>query len=68
VRAASSALCEQAGAISTGGILLFLAVEFGVTGSFPKGPVFHLMVLPGILFLLSGFMRSRRAARGGSTS
>ncbi len=51
------------GAISTGGILLFFAVEFAVTGGFPKGLAFHLMLLPGILFLLSGFIRRRMAAR-----
>jgi hypothetical protein len=28
------------GAISTGGVLLFFAVEFAVTGGFPKGLVF----------------------------
>jgi hypothetical protein len=51
------------GAISAGGILLFLAVEFTVTGSFPKGLVFHLILLSGLLFLLSGFISRRRAAR-----
>jgi hypothetical protein len=51
------------GAISTGGILLFFAVEFAVTGSFPKGLVFHLMLLAGLLFLLSGFISRRMAAR-----
>jgi hypothetical protein len=50
------------GAISTGGILLFFAVEVAVTGSFPKGLVFHLMPLPGILFLLSGFIGRRMSA------
>ena len=51
------------GAIATGGILLFFAVEFAVTGSFPKGLVFHLLLVPGILFLLSEFSRRRIAAR-----
>jgi hypothetical protein len=51
------------GAISTGGMLLFFAVEFAVTGSFPKGLVFHLMLVSGLLFLLSGFISRRRAMR-----
>jgi hypothetical protein len=51
------------GAISTSGILLFFAVEFSVTGGFPKGLFFHLMLLSGLLFLLSGFISRRRAAR-----
>jgi hypothetical protein len=51
------------GAISTGGMLLFFAVEAVVTGSFPKGIVFPLMLLAGILFLASGFIRRRTAAR-----
>jgi hypothetical protein len=50
------------GAMSTGGMLLFLSVEFAVTARFPKGPDFHLMLLAGILFLLSGFVMRRRSA------
>jgi hypothetical protein len=50
------------GALSTAGILLFFAVEFAVAGRFPRGPVFHLMLLPGILFLLSACVRRRMAA------
>jgi hypothetical protein len=50
------------GALSTGGMLLFFAVEFALAGRFPRGPVFHLMLLAGTLFLLSGLMRRRRAA------
>jgi hypothetical protein len=51
------------GAISTGGMLLFFAVEFTVTGGIPKGLVFHLMLLPGILFMLSHFIRRRIPAQ-----
>jgi hypothetical protein len=51
------------GAMSTSGMLLFFAVEFALTGNFPRGPVFHLMLLAGILFLLSGAVSRRRAAR-----
>jgi hypothetical protein len=50
------------GAISTGGILLFLTVEVAVTGRLP-GLVFHLMLLSAVLFLLSGFIGRRLAAR-----
>ncbi len=50
------------GAMSTGGMLLFLSVEFAVTGRFPKGVVFHLMLLAGILFLLGGSLGRRRSA------
>jgi hypothetical protein len=50
-------------AISTGGILHFFAVVFAMTGGFPKGLVFPLMLLSGLLFLLSGFIRRRTAAR-----
>jgi len=50
------------GAISTVGILLFFAIEFVVAGRFPKGPVFPLMLLPGILFLLSSFLKRRTSA------
>jgi hypothetical protein len=50
------------GALSTGGMLLFLSVEFAVTGRFPKGLVFYLMLLAGLLFLLSGSVSRRRPA------
>jgi hypothetical protein len=49
-------------AISTAGILLFIAVEFALTGWFPKGLFFYLMLLPGILFLSSAFLRRRMIA------
>jgi hypothetical protein len=51
------------GVISTGGMLLFVAIEFAVNGRFPRGPVFHLMLLAGILFLPSGSMRRRGLVR-----
>jgi hypothetical protein len=49
------------GALSTGGMLLFFAVEFALTGRLPGGPVFHLMLLTGLLFLLSGLISRRKA-------
>jgi len=48
------------GALSLGGVILFIAVEVAVRGNLPRGPFLHLMLLPGVLFLLSGFI-SRRA-------
>jgi hypothetical protein len=53
------------GTIATAGILFFFAVEFAVTGGFPRGLVFHLMLLPGFLFLVSGLMK-RRPLNGAS--
>jgi hypothetical protein len=50
------------GAIATTGMLLFFVVEFAVRGRFPKGLVFDLMILSGILFVLSGLVRNRRSA------
>ena len=47
------------GAIATGGILLFFAVEIAGTGKLPTGLVFPLILLTGILFLLSAFIRRR---------
>jgi hypothetical protein len=51
------------GAISTGGILLFFTVEVAVTGRIPGLGVFHLMLLSGVLFLLSGLIRQWLLAR-----
>jgi hypothetical protein len=51
------------GALSLGGMILFLAVESAVTGRLPRGSFFYLMLLPGILFLLSTLVRRRMAAR-----
>src|SRR5208283_2338092 len=45
------------GSISVAAMALFLAVEFGVTSRLPNGLTFYLMLVPGILFLLSGFLR-----------
>jgi hypothetical protein len=50
------------GALATAGILCFYAVEFAVTGGFPRGLVFHLMPVPGLLFLLSALIRRRTSA------
>src|SRR5262249_10123574 len=50
------------GALSTGGLLLFLAVGAGGTGGLPKGAVFYRMLVPGLLFMGSGFLRRRSSA------
>jgi hypothetical protein len=51
------------GALSLGGMILFFAVEFAINGRLPRGFILHLMLLPGILFLLSSSLSRRRAAR-----
>jgi hypothetical protein len=50
------------GALSLGGMILFFAVEFAVRGGLPRGLLLFLMLLPGTLFLLDGFLRRRMAA------
>jgi hypothetical protein len=42
------------------GMLSFYATHLARTGRFPHGWFFPLMLLPGMLFLLSGFLRRRR--------
>jgi hypothetical protein len=51
------------GALCLGGMTLFFAVEFAVNGGLPGGLVLYLMPLPGILFLVDGFIRQGLAAR-----
>jgi hypothetical protein len=46
------------GAISLGAMILFITVEFVVTGRLPGG-FFYLMLLPGILFMVDAFLRRR---------
>jgi hypothetical protein len=54
------------GALATGALLHFFAVELAVTGHFPRGWVFPLMLVPGILFLVSGGLKAlRRRQTGG---
>lgn len=50
------------GVASTVGVLGFYAIEFALKGRFPGGPVFPLMGLAGVLFLLSAFVRRRMSA------
>jgi hypothetical protein len=44
------------GAISLGAMMLFITVEFVVTGRLPGG-FFYLMLLPGLLFWMDAFLR-----------
>lgn len=50
------------GVLSTVGILGFYAIEFAMKGRFPGGPVFPLMLLAGILFLLNAFSKRSMSA------
>jgi hypothetical protein len=47
------------GILATAGILLFYVTEFAVTGAFPKLLMVRLFLLPGFLFLLSGYLKQR---------
>jgi len=53
------------GALSLGGMVLFFAVEFAVRGGLPRGLLLYLMFLPGILFLVDGFIRRRLSVGSG---
>ena len=50
------------GAISPCAIFALFAVELSVTGELPKGLVFHLMLVPGVLFIISSLMKRRMPA------
>jgi hypothetical protein len=47
------------GGLSLGGMTLFFVVELAVTGGLPRALFLYLMLLPGILFLVGGFIRRR---------
>jgi hypothetical protein len=51
------------GVLAMAGILCFFVGEVILTGGFPKGLVFYLMLLTGLLLLLSGVLGRRRIAR-----
>lgn len=42
------------------GLALFYIFDFAFSGSFPRGPFFPLIALPGILFLLAGYTQQAR--------
>jgi hypothetical protein len=50
------------GGLATAATALFYAVEAVVTGAFPRGAVFPLFLVAGVLFLVSGLLRRRRPA------
>ena len=45
------------GWLVVGGMALFYVLDFAFSGTFPRGPFFPLIALPGILFLLAGYTR-----------
>ena len=51
------------GSIATGAMVLFYITEYAITGHFPNGLAFRLLLLPGILFVLSGMIKSLRRKR-----
>jgi hypothetical protein len=53
------------GALTVGGMLLFYAVHWSVSGQFPRGWYFGLIALPGLLFLFSAALDRRRARPAG---
>jgi hypothetical protein len=56
------------GALSLGGMILFVTVELAVTGGFPRRHFCYLMLLPGILFLADGFISRHISAQASSPS
>jgi hypothetical protein len=48
------------GCIATGAMVLFYITEYAITGRFPHGLAFRLLLLAGILFILSSIIRSLR--------
>jgi hypothetical protein len=53
--------CEVTGGIMVVvGVLSFYAIHLAATGRSPHGWFFPLMLLPGLLFLVSGCLRRRR--------
>jgi hypothetical protein len=50
------------GAFSLAAMALFLAIETRITGRLPTGLTFYLMLVPGILFILSGLIARRRVS------
>ena len=43
------------GWLVVGGMVLFYLFDFTFSGTFPRGPFFPMIALPGILFLFSGY-------------
>jgi len=46
---------KQGGWLVVVGMALFYLFDFAFSGTFPRGPFFALIALPGILFLIAGY-------------
>jgi hypothetical protein len=42
------------GAITIGSLLAFYLVEWAFSGSFPRGPYFMILAMPGLIFIAAG--------------
>ena len=49
---------KPGGFLIVGGIIVFYLFDYFFSGSFPRGPMFLIIALPGILFLSAGFKES----------
>ena len=49
------------GWLVVGGMALFYLFDYAFSGTFPRGPFFLLIALPGILFLLVGYNQKSTA-------
>lgn len=47
------------GWLVVGGMAFFYLLDFAFSGTFPRGPFFPLIALPGLLFLLVGYSRKK---------
>ena len=45
------------GWLVVGGMALFYLLDFAFSGTFPRGPFFALIALPGLLFLFAGYSK-----------
>lgn len=48
---------KTGGLMVLAGIAAFYLLDYGFSGSFPRGPVFPLMGIPGVLYILSSLKR-----------
>ena len=49
------------GWLVVGGMALFYLLDFAFSSTFPRGPSFALIALPGLLFLLAGYSKKATA-------
>lgn len=50
---------KLAGWLVIGGMVLFYAFDFAFSGTFPRGFFFPLIALPGVLFLVVGYVKGK---------